>query len=123
VSAPDEPGDRVEHLVDLEGLTNVGERPARLDGLQHGFPRRRREEHDRDRAAAIAIASGEIDAAEPRHHQVDEDQVGSAALGHAQRLVAVGGGQDTVALVHQEHLQHVADHLVVVDDQDHRTGG
>ena len=65
-------------------------------------------------------AAQHLPAVDPRHHHVEQDEVGRGLLEHLQALLAVAGLADRVAL-HLEVDAHVLAHpLVVVDDQDDR---
>ncbi len=76
----------------------------------------RRERHLLVRLDAL----GDLDAVELRHHDVEQDQVGQMLLGGDERLLAVGGLQQLVAVDAEPRDQNVAVGLVVVDDQDTR---
>ena len=59
----------------------------------------------------------QLDAVHARHLEVGQHQVGRELLELAERLEAVGGGLDRVALVAQELGQRGARVDLVVDDQ------
>ena len=71
-----------------------------------------------DLAVARPRLLHELDAVEARHLQVGEDDVGRELLELAERLEAVGGGLDRVALVAQELGERRTRVGLVVDDED-----
>ena len=93
VGAELEPDD----LVDLLGL-----------GGQHD---------DRDRAAAAQPAA-DLEPVDPRQHQVEHDEVERLLVEALERLAAVGGLDDVVALLAQRIGEQRLDRLLIVDEQD-----
>ena len=61
--------------------------------------------------------AGDLDAVHPRQAEVEHDQVGQEGLRLVERLAAVVGDLDLVALHAQRALQHLGDLLVVLDDE------
>ena len=76
----------------------------------------RRERHRR----IVLDPLADLDAVDLRHHDVEQDQVGQMLLGGGERLFAVGGLLEVVAVRAEPREQDVAVGLVVVDDQDTR---
>ena len=70
--------------------------------------------------ASALMLLADLDAVDLRHHDVEQDQVGQQFLGGGERLLAVGGLLEVVALRPEPRHQDVAVGLVVVDDQDAR---
>ncbi len=58
-----------------------------------------------------------LDTVEPRHHDVEQDQIEVLGLDHLERLVAVAGHRHLVALAPKAPGQNVAVHLLIVDDE------
>ena len=65
----------------------------------------------------------QLEAAHAGHLEIGDHQVVAAARSSLQRLVAVLDGVDDVALHGEEVGEDLADHLLVVDDQDARDVG
>ena len=106
-----------QQLLALEGLDQVvvGAAVEAVDavlGLGPGG------QHQDRHVAVGAQAPADLDAVEPGQAEVEDDQVGDEAGGDVERLDAVGGGADLVALVAQRAAQDVGDLGVVLDDQD-----
>ena len=59
----------------------------------------------------------QLDAVQPGHPDVEEDQVGAVAAERGERRLAVGRGLDAEPLALEILAEHVADRLLVVDDQ------
>ena len=68
-------------------------------------------------SSSRAQLAGDLDAVHARQAEVEHDQVGEEGLGLVQRLGAVVGDLDVVALHAQRALQHLGDLLVVLDDE------
>ena len=65
----------------------------------------------------VADAPEDFDAVQPGHPDVEEDQVGAVAAERGERRLAVGRGLDAEPLALEILAEHVADRLLVVDDQ------
>jgi hypothetical protein len=79
------------------------------------------EDDRRERKARIgAQPSADLDAVEPRHHDVEQDEIGRRLARGGQRLLAVGRGDDVVAGAGEPRLQDLHVRRVVVDDEDAR---
>ena len=108
------------HLVDRLGEIFVG---AGLEPGHHvlgvGLGGAQDDRHERQRGVALELLA-DLDAVDLRHHDVEQDQVGQQLLGGGERLLAVGGLLELVALRPEPRHQDVAVGLVVVDDQDAR---
>ena len=67
----------------------------------------------------------DLEPVDPRHHHVEDEQVGVVRLDQLQRLVAVARAQAQEAGVTERHVDHVRDGVVVLGDHDlleeHRT--
>jgi hypothetical protein len=61
-------------------------------------------------------AAAHLEAAEPGEHQVEHDEIRLALAKDLQRLLAVGGRDDDVAIAPQVQTHHLADVRLVVDD-------
>src|SRR5438445_374749 len=82
-----------------------------------------RDDDDRH-AAALAKRAAEVEAAHARQHQVEEDEIRTGGAGSAQTRGTVRGLLDGEARGGEVVLQHVADALVVFNDQNAtRVGG
>ena len=66
----------------------------------------------------LAQPPGDVDAVQARQAEVEHDQVGQEGVDVVERLHAVPGELDLVALQAQRALQHLGDVLVVLDDED-----
>ena len=103
----------VERLLqEIEG-PELGRLDGRLDGA---LPR----DHDdlRDERPLPELGQ-DLEAALARHLDVQEDEVDAdRLLEHLQAVLARPGLEELVALVLEDHLQGLADVLLVVDDQD-----
>jgi hypothetical protein len=83
----------------------------------------RREHQHRHRAElARAQFAAQHEAVLARHHEVEHDQIGRAALQHGAHLPAVGGQRNAHAVLLQIAREQFADAAIVVDDQ-HVVGG
>ena len=76
------------------------------------------EHQDRHAVADLAQRAGGLQAVEPRHHHVHHDGVGVDPADPGERLGAVGGGGDLVAVELQRPPQRLPDGAVVLDDED-----
>ena len=65
-----------------------------------------------------AQPAAHLDAVELGHHDVEQDQIGQVLAHGSQRLLAVRGGDDLVAVRRQPRAQDVDVGGVVVDDED-----
>ena len=114
-----------EQLLALERLDEVVV-GADVEPLDARLERVARGEHqDRHVVAVLAQAARDVDAVEPREPEVEHDQVGQERVRLVERLHAVGGELDVVAVEAQRALQDVGDLLVVLDDEhaDRAVGG
>src|SRR3954471_15361866 len=62
------------------------------------------------------VRPAERRAVEPRHAEIEQDQVDVTIERQVERLLAADGGEDLVALLLEEHDEHLADVLAIVDD-------
>ena len=83
--------------------------------------RLRREHDDRDDALG-AEAAADLEAVDARHHDVEDHEVEALAGEGLERLLAVARGDDLVALLLEGEAQQLEDRLLVVDQQDARSG-
>ena len=74
---------------------------------------------ERQRGVGLQPLDG-LDAVHLRHHDVEQYEVGQQLAGLFQRLDAVPGGHDLVALALEAHLQNVDIVRHIVDDQNQR---
>ena len=110
--------DHHHHFFVLERLGDVVER-AVLHGRDRVLERRvGGDEDDRQVFVEAAQPVERLDAADARHHHVDDGDVEPPPAGQRQALVAVGGRRDVAALPLEQRLQDVPHDLLVVDDQD-----
>ena len=72
------------------------------------------------RPGSALSSPADLDAVLARHHHVEQDQIGRLRARGDQRLVAVPGRDDLVALPREAGLQDLEVGRVVVDDQDPR---
>ena len=68
----------------------------------------------------VAHLAEEIQAVAVGHLDVAEDHVGARTDRRRHALGVIGGGQDLEPLLVKEEAEHVAQGLLVVDDQDPR---
>ncbi len=76
-----------------------------------------RDDDDRH-AAALPEGSAEVEPAHPRQHQVEQDEIGPRGAGRPKTRSAVASLLDGEAGGGEVVLEHVADALVVLDDED-----
>ena len=108
----------VDDLLDLERLEDVVV-GALLHRLDRGLDRAEAGHDDRqDRDALLGDLLDQLEAAHVGHLQIGDDQVVAARCSSSQRRDAVLDGVDDVALHAEEVGEDLADHLLVVDDQD-----
>jgi hypothetical protein len=116
----------VEHdqqVVDLDRLGHVVG-GALLHGGHGAGDRAERGHQDHHPLGIVgAGARGQLEAVEPGHLEVGEQQLGGELGELGQRLEAVGGGLDLIALVAQELGQRGPRVGLVVDDQDAASRG
>ena len=75
----------------------------------------------RNGCCGVALeATADLDTVEVRHHDVEQDQVGTVLCHRGQRLLAVGGLQRRIAMGLEPRHDDVAVDLVVIDDEDAR---
>ena len=106
-----------QQLLALEGLDQVvvGAGVEAGDAVLGLGPRG---QHQDRHVALLAQAAADLDPVEPGQAEVEHDQVGDESDRHVERLDAVGGGADLVALVAQGTAQDVGDVGVVLDHED-----
>ncbi len=108
------------HLVDRLGQILVGAGVEPGDHVRAvGFGGDQNDGHERQLRIGLEPAA-HLDAVELRHHDVEQDEVGQMLRGGGERLLAVGGLQQLIALRREPRHQDVAVGLVVVDDQNAR---
>ena len=81
-----------------------------------------RGQHDDRHRARGAEALADLQAVEPRQHDVEHDEVDRLLRELAQRLLAVGRLDDRVPVSLQREREHLADRVLVVDEQDRGRG-
>ena len=110
--------DRHQDFLVLEGLGDVVERPL-AHGLDRALDRRVRghDHDDRVRVPAADLAQ-DLEAGTVGKHEVEEDDVEGIGLEELERLRRVRRGRDVPGLPLEEALEHVADDLLVVHDED-----
>ena len=105
--------------IGVEGLDDV----VVGSGLQAGDlvgAQRLRGEHDDGRVGGLGVlaqALRHLEPVDPRHHHVEQDQIGPDLSGALQRFLAVTGDRDVIARRAQVHLDESRDVWIVVDDQ------
>ena len=108
------------HLVDRLGEVFVG---AGLESRHHvlgvGLGGAQDDRHERQRRVALELLA-DLDAVDLRHHDVEQNQVGQKRPDGGQRLLAIGGLLELIALRTEPRHENVAVGFVVVDDQDTR---
>ena len=125
VGAPQHRPDPRAQLGEPERLGDVvvGAGLEPLDGVGLGVQRGQHD--DRDHVAAVAQQPGHVVARRPlAQRDVEQHDVVGAVGGGAQRRVSVGHGGHVMALPLERAGEHVAQRLVVIDEQDvERRGG
>ena len=104
-------------LIDRLGQIFVG---AGIEALDHVLAVRLGGHQDdrHERHAGIRLdAAGHFDAVDLRHHHVEQNKVWQMLLGGGERLLAVAGLQQFVAVDFQPRDQNITVGFVVVDDQ------
>ena len=91
-----------------------------LDTIGDGVARGEQQDWQRKTPRAQSPADGEP--VEARHRDVQDDQIRDGAFDGRQRLAAVRGACDVVALGAERPLEHPANRRVVVDDEDGSAG-
>jgi hypothetical protein len=115
--------DDVDDLLDLERLEDVVVGAA-LHRLDRGLDRAEAgHDHGEDVQALLGDLLEQLQPRQPRHLEVGDDQVVRPQPQLVERLLAVLAGRDLVALELQELGEDLADHLLVVDDEDARAAG
>jgi len=115
-------GRREERLLDLRGAGVLGEEAARA-GLESGEDALvvgvGGEDHDGEAGSGLGEAASGLDAVDPWHVEVHEDDVGPVRLHQVERLLAVGRGARNGDGVEQaqQHLEALADDPLVVDHE------
>src|SRR3954470_13546866 len=106
-----------EQLLALERLDEVVVR-ADVQALHTRIERVARGQHE-DRRVVVVFAQppGDVDAVEAGQPEVEHDQIGQEGMDVLERLDAVAGELDLIALQAQRALQHLRDVLVVLDDE------
>ena len=120
VGTREERVDLDQQLREVHGLRVVvvaagGERLLAIPG--HRVSGERDDRHPRGGGRGLEPLRG-LPAVDDGQAHVQQDQVRGLALGHEDRLHAVGRHQDLVALALQPPRHHVAVHVVVLDEQD-----
>ena len=106
-----------QQLLALERLDEVVV-GADVEALDARLERVARGQHqDRHVVAVLAQPACDVDAVEPREAEVEHDQVGQERVRLVERLHAVAGELDLVALEAQRALQDLGDLVVVLDDE------
>ncbi len=107
-----------QELAQREGLGDVvvGSKLEAADAV--GFLSPRREHDDRHVDTFLPERATHVPPAHPGHHDVEQDEIGGAAQGERQRLLAVGGRRGLVALEAKIVLEAAHDLGLVVHDQD-----
>ena len=110
------------------GVDRLQEIVERLDGERiDGVPLVRGHEHDGGRVGALAHEGCRLDAAQPRHLDVEEDDVGREVAGEIERLPRAGRLADDMhsGLAGEQVRQLRPRRRFVVDEQraDHRATG
>ena len=99
-------------------LDQVGEAAGLVGLLLEGRALEGGEQDHLDGRAGVLDQAGGVQAAEDRHAQVHQDDVGLQLLGQGDRVGAVGGLADDVeAGLEQQLDQRLPEHVVVVDHQ------
>ena len=109
--------DQLQELLAAEGLGEevVGAVLHGLDGFLH---RAERGQEDDVQVGRDGLGRAQqLEAGEPRHLEVGDDEVDAAALHALQRGASVGGQQHAVALARQRALEALAQAGIVVGDQ------
>jgi hypothetical protein len=118
--------DHHQQLVDLERLLQVVERPQ-LHRLQRALDRGVRRHHQNLRPLAFGRRgdelANELEAAQFRHHVVDDQHVDGALAEQPLRLARAGGLDHRVAGVPQRAPQRLQDFFFVVDEKDRTAMG
>src|SRR5690606_2455518 len=118
--------EREHELVGAEGLGQVVV-GARLHGLDRELGAAVGG-HDDDQAVALlrAVALEELEARQPRHADVAQDDVGPELLRASEAFLPVAGGVDLVSLAREDEGHRLAKPGLVVDDEnghDRNSGG
>jgi hypothetical protein len=111
--------DGLQQILHAERLGDVGGRPGAV-GLHHvGELRPGREEDDRDvfGVAELELAADTV-SVEPRHHDVEQHEVGVLREGELEAAFTVVGDQDLVPLRLQGDTDRAGEVDIVVHDQD-----
>jgi hypothetical protein len=115
--------DDVDDLLDLERLEDVVVR-AILHRLDRALDRAEAgHDHGEDVDVLLGDLLEQLQPRHPRHLEVGDDEVVRADAQLDQRLLAVLHRADHVPLERQELREDLADHLLVVDDEDPRSLG
>jgi hypothetical protein len=112
-----DPGDQLGRVERLDQV--VVDAGGQADDLVDGHALGGQHDHRKGRGERLgAQPAGQLDAVHPRHHPVDDGQVGAAALHHLEGLLAVPGLDHLVPVHPEVELDEARDVLVVVDHQD-----
>ena len=114
------PGERGEDLVRVRRLRQVADRP-----LAHRVDRRRDApvagQHEDARRGILPLQlAQQLEPAPARHPEVEHRHLGRVLRRLAQRLLAAAGGADLVAARADRGREALAQHLVVVHEEDAR---
>ena len=112
------PGDERGDLVEIErlGQVVVGAALRRLDGIRHRVLRRHHDEEGVD--PLLAGARQDVEPGHVGHADVEQGDVEGTAAERLQRLGAARDRDDGVPALRAGALEHPADGLLVVGDED-----
>ena len=104
-------------FVEVERFADVvvGPQPHGVDGRFEAAVGGHHDDHDL--LIVFLDLFQDLNAVDARHLDIEQHQIGLFLPNQAQRLFAVTGGNDLVALLLQILLQRPADQVFVVDDQ------
>ena len=114
---PQDGVDAGDELLHLKGLDHIVVRPhlQALDAVEHLALGR---QHDDGHLAGLPDLGADGPAVHHRQHDVQQDQVRHLLLELLDGLSAISGDADIKALLHQIHMDQIADVAVVLYDQD-----
>src|SRR5262245_27775392 len=116
--------DRVQQFVLREGLRQVvlGAEDAAAGAVEQAVLARQHDDRDRAEDLVVLDQRARLVTVQPRHHDVDEDDVRLVVGDLGERVEAVDGGKDLTTLFRQQRLARPAYGLAVVDDQHLQAG-
>src|SRR5205085_1063334 len=109
-----DPGD---HLADVERLGDVVIGPEVEAHDLVDLLVLRGEDDDRDLDVVLLERLADLEAGDPREHDVQDDQVGRAVHGELEAALTVVRGEDVVPLELEVLLQPEEDRRIILDDQ------